>query len=40
MKDFFKQQRRMNALYDAIGFIGIAFGVFVIICKLILIALK
>lgn len=40
MEDFFKQQRRMNALYDVIGFVCFALAVFVIISKIILIAVK
>jgi hypothetical protein len=40
MEDFFKQQRRMNMFYDAFTFVGIAFGIFIIICKIILIAVK
>ncbi len=40
MKDYFKQQRRMNMLYDAIVFVGIAFALFVITCRIILIAVR
>jgi hypothetical protein len=40
MNDFFKQQRRMNMLYDAITFVGIALVIFVIICRIILIAVR
>lgn len=40
MNDFFKEQRRMGMLYDAFTFVGIAFAVFVIICRIILIAVK
>jgi len=40
MKDFFKQQRRMDMFYDTLTFLGITFGVFVIICRIIIIAVK
>lgn len=40
MDDFSKEQRRLNMIYDTIGFVGIAFGSLVIICKLILIAVR
>ena len=40
MEEFFKENRRMNMFYDAFTFVGIAFGVFIIICKIILIAIK
>ena len=34
------QERRLNMLYEALTFVGIAFGIFVIICKIILIAVN
>jgi len=40
MENFFKQQRRMNALYDVIGFVSFALVLFVIISKIILVAVK
>jgi hypothetical protein len=40
MKDFFKQQRRMDMFYDMVTFLVIVFVVFVIICKIILIVVK
>lgn len=40
MKEFFKQQRRMNMLYDAVCFVGFAFILFLVICRIILIAVN
>jgi hypothetical protein len=38
MKDYYKQQRRMDVLHDILVFTGIAFGIFILICRIILIA--
>ena len=40
MEDFFKQERRITAFYNVIGIVCFALAVFVIISKIILIAVK
>jgi hypothetical protein len=39
MEDYFKQQRRMAMLYDVIVFVGFAFILFVIICRLVILTI-
>jgi len=38
MEDFFKQQKRMNFLYDLICAVGFVLTLFVITCKILMIA--
>lgn len=39
MEDFFKQQKRLNMLFDVIVVLGFAFTLFVIICRLLILAI-
>ena len=39
MEDFLKQQRRMNMFFDALIFMGIAFALFAIICRVLILTI-